>query len=71
MTVKIEKTTDYYAYRHIDDAIRKREYYIIKYRFHWWQRWRTIRNPNHPIPMLFDTPKDANNKLNELGFEIK
>ena len=37
----------------------------------WWQRWRTIKNPKQYIPMLFDTPEDANNKLNELGFEFK
>lgn len=45
--------------------------YICKYKFHWWQSWKYIKDPRTKVPELFESPKDVNNKLESLGFELR
>ena len=45
--------------------------YICKYKFHWWQSWKYIKDPRTNVPELFESPKDVNNKLESLGFELR
>ena len=45
--------------------------YICKYKFHWWQSWKYIKDPRTKTPELFESSKDVNNKLESLGVELR
>jgi len=44
--------------------------YLVKYKFHWWQRYKVIKNRFHK-PMLFANQSEIEDKLNQIGFERK
>lgn len=43
--------------------------YICKYKFHWWQSWKTINDPHTKVPELFGSREEIDKRLEELGFE--
>ena len=45
--------------------------YICKYKFHWWQRWRSIKDPRTKVPELFENAEEINDRLESMGFEAK
>lgn len=52
------------------DGSNTSKMYRCKYRFHWWQSWKYIHDPQTKMPMLFESVEEVNSKLNELGFEL-
>lgn len=42
--------------------------YLVKFKFHWWQRWKTIKD-RFNRPMLFSNQSEIEEKFKQLGFE--
>ena len=40
--------------------------YIVRYKRHWWNRWRYIIDDRHNLPMLFPDTGAAIKAINEL-----
>ena len=40
--------------------------YIVRYKRHWWNRWRYIIDDRHNVPMLFPDTGAAIKAINEL-----
>ncbi len=72
MTIKIEKieTRLPLLWKGVIDGSNTSKRYRCKYRFHWWQSWKYIHDPQTKMPMLFESVEEVNSKLNELGFEL-
>ena len=68
MKVKIQEVKIPLSY-FCDEGYKKM--YICKYKFHWWQSWKSIKDPRTKVSELFESPKDVNNKLESLGFELR
>lgn len=62
--VRIPRTFNGEALPSFTDEIK----YLVKYKFHWWQRYKTIKDRFHR-PMLFANQVEIEDKLKQIGFE--
>ena len=42
--------------------------YVVRYKFHWWQRYNTIKD-RFGNPRLFDSEKEINEYFKQIGFQ--
>lgn len=50
---------------------KKRICYLIKYRWHWWQRWRYVNDDYRHTPRLFTSKEEIMDYFYTIGFEPK
>lgn len=48
------------------EELTPKESYIVRYKRHWWNRWRYIIDDRHNLPMLFHDTGAAIKAINEL-----
>ena len=48
------------------EELTPKESYIVRYKRHWWNRWRYIIDDIHNVPMLFPDTGAAIKAINEL-----
>ncbi len=45
------------------------EYYVVEYKFHWWQRYRFVYDPMTHVPRLFENGEEINEFFDSMGFK--
>ncbi len=48
------------------EELTPKDFYIVRYKRHWWNRWRYIIDDRHNLPMLFHDTGAAIKAINEL-----
>lgn len=71
MKVKVETIDFPIAQKYALNNERYVRRYFCKYKFHWWQSWKTINDPHTKVPELFSSMEEIDKRLGELGFETK
>lgn len=41
----------------------------VEYKFHWWQRYKFVRDPQTKVPRLFENYEEINSFFDSIGFE--